>query len=302
MDWRFPGYFHPDLYADSAEQLRQQYHRQLDQLASHYGKLDILWFDGGGNDWLSMGGMELGGGGWRTRAVDKHYSGSFDWQDAKAVAHFRELQPDSLVNDRTDAPADFRVREGDGALGGFENRYPGELNFTIVEGPFGYKTGAKVKSLKYLVHKLVGAAGRDGNTLLNVGPMADGQIAPDQAARLREMGQWLSTAGESIYDTRGGPWLPEAYGVSTHRGKSVYVHLLKPPANETVTLPALPIRVARVSLLSGSRLEFQHTGGKLVIRVSSKSQDPIDTILKVELEQPWATSTVIPVPGPGMVE
>ena len=48
LDWRYPGFFFPNLYYSSAVALREQYHRQLNELASHYGKLDILWFDGGG--------------------------------------------------------------------------------------------------------------------------------------------------------------------------------------------------------------------------------------------------------------
>ena len=55
LDWRYPGFFFPGIYKPNAEQLREQYHRQLNQLASHYGKLDILWFDGGGGaGWASV--------------------------------------------------------------------------------------------------------------------------------------------------------------------------------------------------------------------------------------------------------
>ena len=79
------------------------------------------------------------------------------------------LQPGILINDRTNAPADFRSREGDGALGDFENRYPWELCTTITEGAWGYQPNAKVKPLASLIQLLVGAAGRDGNFLFNVG-------------------------------------------------------------------------------------------------------------------------------------
>ena len=43
LDWRFPGFFFPGIYRSSAIELREQYQRQMDELASHYGKLDILW-------------------------------------------------------------------------------------------------------------------------------------------------------------------------------------------------------------------------------------------------------------------
>jgi len=67
LDWRFPGYYFPDLYRPSAIQMRDQYHRQLNELASNYGKIDILWFDGGGEGWLGFGGVQFKGGQWSAR-------------------------------------------------------------------------------------------------------------------------------------------------------------------------------------------------------------------------------------------
>lgn len=297
LDWRYPGFFFPGIYRANAEELRAQYDRQIDELASHYGKLDILWFDGGGNEWLGFGGLQWGEHGWQTRPKDKPYSGSFDWRDSEVVSHLRKLQPGIVINDRTNAPADFRSREGDGALGDFENRYPWELCTTITDGAWGYQPNAKVKSLAKLIHLLVGAAGRDGNFLLNVGPRPDGQIDAAQAERVREIGRWLSANGESIYGTRGGPWLPGSYGVSTHKQSVIYVHLLHAPEDGKLSLPALPVRVKRAALLHGSDLQFRQSDRELLIEVPTASIDPIDTVLKLEIEQPWTSNAVIPVPA-----
>ena len=108
LDWRFPGFFFPDLYRPSAIEMREQYHRQLNELASNYGKIDILWFDGGGVDWLGFGGVQFKGGQWTGRPRGQHYSGSFSWQDDQAIANLRKLQPSVIINSRTDAPADFQ--------------------------------------------------------------------------------------------------------------------------------------------------------------------------------------------------
>jgi alpha-L-fucosidase len=297
LDWRFPGFFFPGIYQPSALELRQQYERQIDELASHYGKLDILWFDGGGNEWLGFGGVRFTGSGWSARPRNDPYTGSFDWHDEKTVAHLRELQPGIILNDRTNAPADFRSREGDAALGDFDNQHPWELCTTITEGAWGYQAGAKVKPLAQLVQLLVGAAGRDGNLLLNLGPRADGQIDPPQAERVREIGQWLRLYGESIYGTRGGPWLPGPYGVSTHKGNLVYLHILHPPQNLKLVLPALPTQVLKATLLRGELLPFQRNGQELTINLPAGSQDPIDTVIKLELAAPWTSSAVVPVPA-----
>ncbi len=294
LDWRYPGFFFPGIYRPSADEMRAQYHRQLNELASHYGKLDILWFDGGGGDWLGFGGVRFTGGKWTARPKDQRYSGSFSWQDDEAVNNLRKLQPSIIINDRTDAAADYRSREGDRALGDFENRSPWELCTTITDGPWGYQPDAKIKPLNYLIRLLVSAVGRDGNFILNVGPQPDGQIDPAQAARLREIGAWLHQNGASIYATRGGPYLPGDFGVSTYRGNKVFLHVLN-PAGATLTLPALPAKILGCSYLGGGEASCKQGSDGVEVALR-KSPDGIDTIIEITLEGPAAEIKPIPTP------
>ena len=159
LDWRFPGFYFPDLYRANADELREQYHRQLNELATHYGKLDILWFDGGGEDWLGFGGVNFKGH-WQARPVGTHYTGSFSWQDDEAIDNLRKEQPSILINDRTDAPADFLSREGDSRMGDF--RQPASVGALHDPdgGAWGYQKGARLKTLSEVLHLLVGAVGR----------------------------------------------------------------------------------------------------------------------------------------------
>ena len=285
LDWRYPGFFFPGIYRPNAEELRAQYHRQLNELASNYGKLDILWFDGGGGDWLGFGGVTFQGG-WHARPKDQRYSGSFSWQDEEAVGNLRELQPSIILNDRTDAAADFRSREGDGALGNFENRFPWELCTTITDGPWGYDPTAKIKSLDQLIRLFVSAVGRDGNFILNVGPRPDGQIDPPQAERLREIGAWLARYGQSIYATRGGPYLPGDFGVSTYRDKTIYLHILNPTGTSLV-LPALPAKIRSCSALTGGDASCQQSDAGVTVTLNGNPA-AIDTIVAITLASPVA--------------
>jgi len=294
LDWRYPGFYFPQLYRQNALELRDQYHRQLNELASHYGKLDILWFDGGGNEWLGFNGVEFKGN-WHARPKDQPYTGEFSWQDDTAVANLRKLQPSLILNDRTDAPADFRSREGDGAMGDFENQHPWELCTTLTTGAWGYQPNAPIKSLDEVIHLLVGAVGRDGNLLLNVGPRPDGQIDPAQAARLREVGDWLSKYGQSIYSTRGGPYLPGDFGVSTYRDKTIYLHLLN-PTTTTLELPPLPANVLSCSVLIGGTATCSQTVAGVDVTLTGNPAAP-DTIVALSLASPASDISPIATPA-----
>jgi alpha-L-fucosidase len=157
-----------------------------------------------------------------------------------------------------------------------------------------------VKSIDRILRLLIGAAGRDGNFLLNVGPRPDGEIDQSQVERLHELGNWLSQNGESIYGTRGGPWLPGEYGVSTHRGNSVYVHVLKIPEPGTLVLPTLPTRVVKVTDLNGDSVSYSQDDKSIALKVPPVAAGTADVIIKLELAQPWNTSAVVPVKSENM--
>jgi alpha-L-fucosidase len=263
LDWRYPGYFFPDLYLDSAIAMRTQYHREIDDLARNYGPIDLIWFDGGGKNWLGFGGLEFNKGAWRRRPTDKSYSGRFDWQDNDVVNRLRTAQPGIIINDRTDAPADWHSREGVTRLGEYDDQTPWELCFTLA-GSWGYQPNAKPRSMEELVSLVTRVATRGGNTLINVGPAPDGSIPNDQIQRLEELGEWLATYGKAIYETRGGPFRPVDGVGSTRVGSRVFLHVL-PDQNgrypASVTVPVLKgvsmkqVQVVGSNTKSGFRLD-----------------------------------------------
>jgi alpha-L-fucosidase len=295
LDWRFPGYLSPDVHRQSAEAMRDQYHRQMERLLSNYGKIDILFFDGGEADWLSFGG-DWKGAEWKKRSAGQHYKGGFSWQHDKVYNMIRRLQPQVIFNGRADMPEDLHSREGDWAGGNFDNQHPWEHCLTLA-GAWGYQKTAHPKPLKDCLHYLINAAGRDGNLLLNVGPAPDGQIDPAQAKRLREMGDWLGKYGASIYGTRGGPFLPGDYGVSTFRDKTIYVHILKWPGDKLV-LPAIPAKVVRAVALTGGEVVVSQTEAGIEISVPAANRNATDTIIEIQLDQSASAIATIEVPAP----
>lgn len=292
LDWRFPGFFFPDLQRPSAEAMREQYHRQVKNLLSNYGKIDVLWFDGGETDWLNFGAdwtmVE-----WKKRQAGQHYRGGFSWRHDEVYAMLRHLQPQVLINGRADMPEDFHSREGDGALGDFDNQHPWELCTTIA-GAWGYQPNMQPKPLRHYIQLLANVVGRDGNLLLNVGPDPDGRIDPTQAARLREIGAWLGKYGQSIYATRGGPFLPGDYGVSTYRDKTIYVHVLK-WQQDKILLPAIPARIVRASALTGGEARFVQSERGIELSVPAAARNDMDTIIALQLDSPADAIQPVPV-------
>lgn len=61
------------------------------------------------------------------------------------------------------------------------------------------------KSGQDLIRLLCQTRARGGNLLLNIGPTADGNIAPEQENRLREIGLWMFVNSDAIYGVR--PWI-----------------------------------------------------------------------------------------------
>jgi len=61
-------------------------------------------------------------------------------------------------------------------------------------------------------------------------------------------------------------------------------------------LPGLPLRVKSASVLGGSHLKFEDSERELRIEIPAAAIEPIDTVIKLELEQPWTSRGVIPVP------
>jgi alpha-L-fucosidase len=84
---------------------------------------------------------------------------------------------------------------------------PGAWEACVTMGiQWPYKpTGEVYKSSQKLLELLVETRAKGGSLLLNVGPMPNGELPPEQEGRLRDMALWHAFNGECIHDTR--PWI-----------------------------------------------------------------------------------------------
>jgi alpha-L-fucosidase len=198
------------------------------------------------------------------------------------IDRIREVQPGILVNDRTGAPGDFGTPEQ--RVGEFQHLRPWETCMTIAQ-QWAWKPDDRVKSLEQCLHGLIRSAGGDGNFLFNVGPKPDGEIEPLQAERLREMGRWLQTYGYSIYGTRGGPYKPTDWGVSTRKGNRIYLHVLRWDLDEVkISLPDVGLKIRSARLDDGSEVKLTPVEAGYTITFPASELKPVNTVVELEIE------------------
>ena len=245
---------------------------QLTELLTNYGKVGAIWFDG----W------------W-----DQDQNPSFDWELPEQYALIHKLQPACLIgNNHHQTPfegEDFQMFERDlpgentaGLSGQQISRLPLETCETM-NGMWGYKiTDQNYKSDTTLVHYLVGAAGRNANLLMNIGPQPDGCLPEVAVERLKKMGEWMKVYGETIYGTRGGFIAPHDWGVTTQKGNRLFVHILN-LQDKSLFLPLGDKKVrSAVDFVSRRAVKTQKCQGGVVISFDNVPTE-IDRVVEIQL-------------------
>ncbi len=279
LDWHHPDYFprgrtghrtgRPD--AGTWDRYLDFMDAQVRELFTNYGPLGGVWLDG---------------------MWDRPDA---DWRLERTYGMVHELQPAALIipNHHQDPlpGEDVQTFEKDlpgGNTAGWNRaavstEVPLETSETVSDS-WGFRiTDRNVKTVPSLIRMLVEAAGRNANLLLNVGPMPDGAIHHEHAARLRGIGAWLRQYGTSIYGTRGGPIAPRPWGVTTQRGDTVFVHVLD-WADAELSLPRLAQSVRRARLVpDGTPVEFRESRDGVTLRLPPRAPETIVQVIRLEL-------------------
>ena len=259
-----PDWHHPDYLTPHHDRYRKYMYAQLRKLLTDYGKVDGIWFDCLNTTW-------------------KH------WDSPRMIKMIRELQPGILINSRwgwgmpIEHNGDFNNPEQE--IGKFDVSYPWETCFTMGRG-WSWRGGGDLMSADACTRMLIQCVGSGGNLALDCGPRPDGKIDPPEAKNYLAMGRWLKDNGESIYGTRAGPYKPGLFGVSTHKGNKIYLHVLasSPPESEVIlTLPPLPEKPSSAQTLDGRKIQFAAKKDRLLINLSDLSHDPIDNVVVLTL-------------------
>ena len=259
MDWH-----HPDgARCKHDEKARRRFvdyiHGQVRELCTNYGQLDIMWYD------VS----------WPLNAEE--------WESARMNAMVRGLQPDIIINDRSQLPEDFGTPEGHITPEKGGRAWESCMTFNDSWGytpiDTNYKTAWQVVSML----RQVAAGG--GNLLLNIGPTPEGGVPPVCRRELLKVGQWLDKYGPAVYEATD-PMVQEwgITGAFTCQGNTAYFHCNRWPGKE-LAIGGLHSKVLGARFMGGPKIRFKQDGPRLLLRgLPEQAPDPLATVIEIECD------------------
>lgn len=240
-DWHTPDYwwpyfppkdrnvnYDPKKYPERWQAFKDFTYNQINELTSEYGKVDILWLDGG---WVRP-----------LSSVDT----SVEWQkgikddqdiDMKRIAtKARQNQPGLIIVDRTVTGEYENYTTPEQEVPEKPLSYPWETCMTMGNS-WSYVPGDQYKTPHQLVQLLIKIVSRGGNFLLNIGPSPNGDWDPIAYERLKAIGEWMKINGEGIHGTK--PVAPYSSGnfyfTQSKKDNSIYAFYL--PETDLTTIP-----------------------------------------------------------------
>jgi len=267
-------------------------HNQVLELMSDYGKVDILWLDGGwvrkrpkdeiAQDYARLV-RESPSGFIKSRVVEQ------DIRMDDLVAKVRQKQPGLIVVDRAVYGKNQNYLTPENRVPDKALPYPWE-SCIISGGGWSFTPTAKYMSARDGVHLLVNIVAKGGNLLLNVAPGPDGTWQQGAYDLLKQMGAWLKVNGEAIYNSRAiAPYADGKVRMTAQKDGSIYFIYLA-DAGETI-MPATirvttkrPAAGARVTLVGGgtTALDWKAEGSGFVVNV------PAELRAKAPSQYAWA--------------
>lgn len=245
---------HPKLW----EEFVQYTHQQLLELTSDYGKIDVLWLDGGG--------------------VSPH-NRKQDIRLGEVVNKIRATtQPHLIVCDRTVGGAYENFITPEQCIPPEPLNVPWEANMTLGRS-YSYFYDDELKSVREIVNMLIEIVSKGGNLALNITPRPDGGISDEAVYTLRKLGRWLSKNGEGIYETTISECVPKRYVRYTRKGNTEYAFYMyrDAPLLEQRVVLEITGRIDSVRLLrTGEQVPFSYVNDGIVLYTSELDRSDME--------------------------
>ncbi len=251
---------HPEIWDKFVEFT----HNQIMELISDYGRIDILWLDGG-------------------------QVGPQNGQDIRlsdVVARARAIQPWLITADRTIGGENENYITPEQSVPTSPIHVPWESCVTVGRA-FSYRYDETYKTPRELVHLLINVVSRGGNLALNIAPAPNGTLPRPAVKAVDGLGAWLRGNGEAIYGTRIAE-VSEADGTAFTRKGDMNYALMKLPEGEalgeTVLIPWVkPVSCVRLLELDAA-LPFETTEAGLKVSIPEilRGSSPLAPVFRLE--------------------
>lgn len=279
-DWHSPDYwwpyfppktrnvnYDPAKYPRRWQAFKDYTYNQIQELMTGYGRMDILWLDGG---WVRPHSPE---------EIKANWVFNQDVDMPRIAAMARGNQPGLIVVDRAVPGKYENYTTPEQQVPDKPIAHPWETCMTMGNS-WSYVPNDHYKSVNQLVHLLVKIVSRGGNFLLNVGPDPTGDWDPVVYDRLAGLSQWIKINGEGIYASR--PVAPYSSGniyfTKAKDANTVYAFLLSDSDKVRLT-PVVSIElkdisaVKKISLLGVKQhLKWKINDGKLAVMIPEALQ------------------------------
>lgn len=219
--------YDPSKHPDRWQKYKDFTYNQINELTSEYGKVDILWLDGG---WVRP-----------FKTIDP----SIEWQRTIKVEQdidmdkigtmARTNQPGIIVVDRTVPGKWENYVTPEQSIPDHTMDIPWESCITIGTS-FSYIPNDKYKPSKTIIETLIKIISRGGNYLLNIAPGPNGDFDQIAYDRLQEIASWMNINEKSVFASR--PIAPyhegDYYYTKSKDDKNVFVFHIKQGDKYTV--------------------------------------------------------------------
>jgi alpha-L-fucosidase len=260
----------------------------MELLGGDYGRVDILWLDGG---WVrKMSDEQVMR--YRMSSVDNYVRvQSQDIRMDELVEKAREKQPGIIVVDRAVSGKNQNYLTPENRVPEKALPYPWE-SCIIAGGGWAWVPDPKFMSGRHAVQLLVDIVVKGGNLLLNIGPAPDGTWPEGAYNLLEEIGEWMDINGEAIYGTRAmAPYKDGKVCINRKGDNTWYLFYMAEEGEEmpvSVTMNGLAIPAgAKVTMLgTGRRCRWKNGTDSFTVFTSGQANKntPADYVRVMKIE------------------
>jgi len=228
--------------------------------------------------------------------------GKDEWESEKLLELTRSLQPQIIIDNRTEIDQDLWTPEQYQPVEWVRHAETGELvtweACQTLSGSWGYHRDESTwKSPEMLIRMLVNTVSLGGNLLMNVGPTARGYLDDRAIAALGVYADWMKYHARSIYGCTMAE--PEFVAPTDCRftqsmdGRRLYLHLFAYPFAH-IQLKGLAGKVKYAQFL-GDASELHFTEGKVNHFSEGASQSSDLLVIEIPPVKPRAIVPVIEI-------